>query len=145
MAEQPRDVAERIIDPTRGLARSVEFLSIAAISKWCDAQSAHVYAEIERSRRAVLQIEERLEWKDAPRPQSLIQKTAAWLNRTDPLAKQLTAQDEAKNERSAQALAECAARRKIEIYDEWGTQQTPTIAGIPVSRELVAKMRGTNG
>lgn len=113
---------------------------MAAVAKWCDAQSAHLYAEIEWKRRAEAQITSRIEWKDAPRPQSLVQKAAAWLNRTDPVAKQLAGEDTA-SRRNAEMLAEVAARRVEEVRREWGGGNVPTIAGIPISRELVASLK----
>lgn len=124
-----------------GIARSVEFLSLAAISKWCESQSAKVYDLAASEQRIEAQITARLEWKNAPKPQSLIQKTSAWLNRTDPVAQAMSEPDRSVSDEERKLASEKSLSRRVsEIYREWGGE-APTIGGYPVSKELVATLK----
>jgi membrane protein involved in colicin uptake len=62
--------------------------------------------------RRAKQLAEREAGKNAPRPAALLEKTKAWLARSDPLAAELAAPERAEAER--QRVAEMARRGKMQ-------------------------------
>lgn len=140
----PMQVAVRACDPVHGIPRETRFLPTPAdIVGWCERETKPLYEESAREDRINQQLRARDEWLNAPTDQRLAEKCAAWLTREDKAAQQLSGEtpgnSAARIEASRKAAASELSRRIGEVASEW-TGQAPTIAGVPISRELSDKL-----
>lgn len=111
----PRQAVVKMANPVGGLASEEKFLNIAVVVAWLEKKTEPMRADVVREKRVAEQLAAREAWKSATPSQSLIEKTSAWLNRTDPKAAQLAEQTDRKTAaRRAASLAEMeTANRKV--------------------------------
>lgn len=140
----PRSVALRCADPFNGVARETKFLPTPAdVIGWCERATAPMHEEAAREDRIDAQLAAREEWQSEEKNPSLLAKCAAWLDRTDPHAKRMiegTPEDQAARAAREQRHQENMEQHRERIAGQWGDTPPPTIAGVPVSKELAAKM-----
>lgn len=106
LGEYPRQVAMRCADPIRGVSRETKFLpTVADLVAWCERETAPLRQQVSREDRVEQQL---LARDDNPEhSESLRAKAKAWLDRSDPTAKMLTAGGDAANlERRAATAAQ---------------------------------------
>jgi hypothetical protein len=92
LMEYPLSVASRITNPSHGLARESEFLSIAKIIAWLERHTEPMRHDRDREIRIERQMEESEQWEQEREEKDpvMLEKCKAWLDRTDPKAQQLT-------------------------------------------------------
>lgn len=91
LGDYPRDVVDYITDPRTGLPSKQKFLpNVAEVREACDARAAAVERISTYEKRVSEQIRLTEEWKNYKVPESLKAKGKAWLDRTDPVSKQLS-------------------------------------------------------
>jgi hypothetical protein len=101
----PRHVALACADPFGGVVlQSPEFPpSQSKAIQWCEKRCRPLREEAARDDRIAEQLEAREAWQNEPRPPAMIEKTKAWLDRTDPDAQKLVAPKRHEAERRRQA------------------------------------------
>ena len=95
LAQYPRQVALQCGDARKGIARDTKFLSIAEVVAWCEKCTDPMRRDLAREDRIAEQIRLRDEFENAEKTPSLLAKTQAWLDRTDPIARELVELDTA--------------------------------------------------
>lgn len=89
----PRAVALKCADPFRGVVSTCKFMPTPAdIIAWCERACSPLHHEADRERRVLEQLAAREEFKEQVVGESLKEKGRAWLDRTDPVAKELSGQ-----------------------------------------------------
>ena len=136
LGSYPKSVALRCADPVRGVTRDCRFLpTVADIVGWCERETAPLY----RQAASAVRIAEQLELREQERPsaESCARVEAMKLDCLQRISSGPSVADiEAKERKDV----EFRKRRLAEVRREWDGE-APTIAGIPVSAELVASMR----
>lgn len=157
LCSYPRQVAllcapsSNPLDPPRGVVLETKFLpTVADIVAWCERNTDPLRRDSDREDRITAQIEAREAWQTQERDPALAAKCQAWLDRTDPQAKQMvdgSPEDRAEASRRLVRAEEQRGRDVAETHAQWAAegQQAPTIAGMPISKELAGKLgaRGT--
>lgn len=141
----PRSVALKCADPFAGVPRETKFLPTPAdVIAWCERQVAPMHEEATREDRVNEQLRAREEWQNEQKDPILSDKMKAWLDRTDPVAQALTGEgphaDATKREEQRKVAAAELGKRSAQVQAEWGNAPAPTIAGLPISRELADKL-----
>jgi hypothetical protein len=121
LTRYPRSVALACTDPFTGVVlQSPEFLpSQSKVIQWCQKRFDKLFAKAEREDRRAAQLAEREAWQNEPRPPTMIEKTKAWLDRTDGIARELVAPKRADAEKRRQAALKTIeeASRKVFEYE----------------------------
>lgn len=88
----PKSVALACADPYRGVVlQSPEFLpSQGKIIAWCEKRCASMYEEADRDDRIEKQLDAREQWQGETPSERLKAMGKAWLDRSDPIAKEIT-------------------------------------------------------
>lgn len=137
LCSYPKQVAQRCSDPILGITRECKFLpTVADIVAWCERNTAPLWNSADREARIERQLADRAQPQVSSAQRERI---AAGLNELaesmragmQPTPEQLEAR--------AQKDAESRQHRIAQIRAEWNGSP-PTIAGIPVSRELADKL-----
>ena len=96
LGQYPRQVALKCADPLRGVSRETKFLpTVADLVAWCEKETEPLRRDVDRENRIAEQFRLTEEWKNAEKTPSLLAKTQAWLDRTDPIARELVELDTA--------------------------------------------------
>jgi len=87
----PKSVALACADPFHGVVTQTKFMPTPSdIIGFCERKAAPMHEESAREDRRADQLAAREDWQNEVIPESLKEKSRAWLDRTDPAAKQLT-------------------------------------------------------
>jgi hypothetical protein len=103
LADYPRQVAIKCANPRHGIARETQFLSIAAVVAWCERQTEPMRQDVSREQRVKAQLEARDEWDAQTIAEHLKANGKAWLDRTDPKARELVARMQADHDARVKA------------------------------------------
>jgi hypothetical protein len=90
--QYPRQVVSKCVDVRSGLARDVKFLSISDVVAWLERGERPLHESAARDERVKRQVRDTEEWLRLKVPESLKAKGKAWLDRTDPVAQQISGQ-----------------------------------------------------
>lgn len=132
LMEYPRQVAVRCANPIHGVPRETKFLpTVADVVAWCERETEPLRRDVAREQRVIEQIAAREEWQNEPKDQRLLDKTRAWLDRSDPVAAELTARDEAA-ERARREIAVA----NLERANHAAFERECRAAGIDPSRQV---------
>jgi hypothetical protein len=88
----PKSVAVKICEPLGGLASETEFISLSKIIAWLEKRTAPMSRDLDREVRVKAQLEARDEGNE--KSERLSASCRAWLDRTDPQARELTGQQD---------------------------------------------------
>lgn len=110
LGDYPRDVIDYVTDPRTGLPSKQKFLpNIAEISSALSARADYLYRVLTYEERVAEQARLTAEWQALQVSERLQEAGRAWLDRSDPDAKQLTQQTKKQlSEAEKQALIEDA-------------------------------------
>jgi hypothetical protein len=103
LQKYPRQIVLKCADPRRGIARDSAFLSFNLLVAWLEKHTEPMRADVSREQRVKEQLAAREDWEHQEVPESLKAKGKAWLDRSDPKARELMAAKLAEND--AQRLA----------------------------------------
>lgn len=92
LGQYPKQVVNKCIDARSGLSRDIKFLSICDVVAWLERGERPLHERADREVRVKRQVEETDAWRNLKVPESLKAKGRAWLDRTDPVAQQLSGQ-----------------------------------------------------
>lgn len=139
----PRQAAMKCADPIAGVARETKFLPTPAdVIGFCEREQHPLHEEASREDRREEQLRLRDEWRDGAASPRLKEMGKAWLDRTDPIAAQMTRTDpetqRLRDENSARLVAQ---QREFvrRVWDDAGSQ-APTIGGVPITPQLARKL-----
>jgi hypothetical protein len=93
LSDYPRQTALKSIHPKNGLAGEAVFISIAGLVAWCERQTEPLRQHVDRELRVERQIQEVNEWRGKTSSERLKEKGQAWLDRTDPIAQQISGEN----------------------------------------------------
>jgi hypothetical protein len=91
--QYPKQVVLKCVDPLHGLAVDVKFLNISDLVAWCEKKTAPMRESYDRQERVKKQTKETEDWLDRKPSERLKAMGRAWLDRTDPVARQLAGLD----------------------------------------------------
>ena len=134
LASYPRQVAMRCADPVRGIVRTCKFLpTVADVVAFCEREVTPLYDEAKRERLIAAQLAERERSEtDRPSPEQIARVEAMRREVVEHLTRPNAAAIAVREKKAAASRQQ----RIAEIYAEWKGEEAPTIAGIPISREL---------
>lgn len=115
LSEYPKNIIDLSSDPRSGIASKQKFLpTIAEIREFCDHEQKRAdWFETVDSRREE-QLRLRDEWKNQPVSESFKEKGRAWLERTDPKARQMAGVDDHESSgETAAARLEAAEKQPL--------------------------------
>lgn len=113
----PKQVALKCADPFDGVVRGTKFLPTPSdIIGWCEREIAPLHREADRERRVDEQLAMRDEFERQVVADGLKAKGRAWLERTDPVAKQLSG-EQTKEQLADQARADLINRIGEEAFN----------------------------
>ena len=92
LMQYPRQVVLKCIDVRSGLARDVKFLSISDVVAWLERGERPLHETAARDDRVRQQVKDTDAWRTMTVPESLKAKGWAWLDRTDPVAQEVSGQ-----------------------------------------------------
>lgn len=99
LMQYPRQVALVAADPFKGVPRETKFLPTPAdVIAFCEKRCEPLYEEAAREDRVVAQLDAREQWQTAQKDPVLMAKLDAWLNRSDPVAAELSGEKTKINE-----------------------------------------------
>ena len=93
LTQYPRQVVFKCADPLRGIARDSKFLSIAETVSWLEKQTEPMRADVDREKRIAEQFRARDDWQGNVVSPRLKEMGKAWLDRSDPIARELVAEN----------------------------------------------------
>jgi hypothetical protein len=89
----PKAVATACADPIHGVVRGLKFMPVPAdVIAWCENRQRPILEEADREVRVKRQTHETDAWLNLKVPESLKAKGKAWLDRTDPVAQEVSGQ-----------------------------------------------------
>lgn len=139
LASYPLSVAAACSGLT-GVSAECKFLpTVADIIAWCERETQPLYRQADREYRLKEQFELRDQAPKSAESKARVKAMHEAIDRDTAAARELSVRSEANEKRAAAARD----RRLREVRREWGDQEPPTLAGVPVSRELVETMRRT--
>lgn len=142
LSQYPADVVQRVTDPRTGIAGRSKWLpNPSEVREACEAEMAHVDRAARRARDLAAQLEReqeslRHDRERASRPtgNELQAKYGVGASRS---MREVEAEAAARrSEARASAAAVAQQQREREVVMDWGDDPVPTIAGVPISREL---------
>lgn len=137
LCSYPRQVAMRCASRT-GVTAQCKFLPTDAdVIAWCERDTAPLYRDAEREYRLKEQFELREQATPTDESRARVEAMRLEVHRTAICPAEMSVRSE-ENERKAAASRD---KRLHGVRSEWGEQEPPTIAGTPVSRELVESMQ----
>lgn len=142
ISQYPRQVVLKCADPVRGYARDHEFLAISNLIGWCEKLTEPMRVDVSREKRIEEQLKAREEWEDSKPTPRLKEMGKSWLNRTDPIARELTGHNNAAEHQQKQAMLDQiqAANQKVFMREH---QKAGTNPALGVSASLL-KIIGEN-
>ncbi len=106
LQQYPRQVCLKCADPRRGISRAIKFLSISELVNWLEKETEPMRRDVSREQHVKEQLQAREDWQHAEIPATLKDKGKAWLDRTDPIAAELTTHNlESEKSRRAAGMA----------------------------------------
>lgn len=128
----PPDLVRKAVAPSGIPFEIIKWLpTVGEIEKWLKGWNDRVLAAYERDVRREQQITEREEWLAQPVTEAMKEKARAWLNRTDPIAQELSGQKpKALTEEQKKAALESAAKVGKEISGMRLLPETLTVTGL---------------
>lgn len=90
--QYPRQVVMKCVDVRSGLARDAKFLGISDVVAWLERGERPLHESAARDERVKRQVRDTEEWLNLKVPESLKAKGKAWLDRTDPVAMEVSGQ-----------------------------------------------------
>lgn len=144
--QYPRQVVTKCADPLRGIASKREFLTIAGLVAWLEEETEPLRSSLARELRIAEQFRALDEWKNQEISPQLKAKAEAWLNRTDPLAQQLTSQNNAaEHERAQNTLDQIqAANQKVFMRECEKTGVDPSKGVSPSLLKILREQNDAN-
>jgi len=89
----PKMVATACADPIHGVVHGLKFMPVPSdVIAWCENRLRPLQEEADREVRVKKQIEDVDAWRTMTVPESLKAKGRAWLDRTDPVAQEVSGQ-----------------------------------------------------
>jgi len=89
LVQYPRQVVLKCANPANGIARDISFLSISDLVSWCEKETEPMHRSLEREIRVEKQIRDTEQWLNEKPSDRLKEMAKAWLDRSDPVAKEL--------------------------------------------------------
>lgn len=155
LSQYPADVVQRVTDPRTGIAGRSKFLpTVSEVREACEAASAAADRAAKRARDLAAQVAReqeslRFERERASRPTSEQLAAVHGLDQRRRAAADAQALDTAlrtaAQERKAETARAALEQREREVLMDWGDEPAPTIAGVPISRELHALVQRQRG
>lgn len=130
LGQYPRQVVMKCIDVRSGLARDVKFLGISDVVAWLERGERPLHQTAERDVRVKRQAVETEAWVNLKVPETLKAKGKAWLDRSDPVAVQVSGQT---------PKTYTAAQRAALLADARATGKS--IAGMSLRPETLATLQ----
>lgn len=115
LADYPKQIADYAADPRTGVVTKypMGLPNIGQIKEFCDGVRTRVDRHENYGRRVEKQLVERDQWKNQPISDEMRAKGKAWLDRTDPIARQMVGADDAKPEADPLEALEAAEKHPL--------------------------------
>lgn len=127
----PKAVAVACADPIDGVVRGLKFMPVPSdVIAWCENRQRPIMEQADREVRVKRQVQETDAWVSMKVPESLKAKGKAWLDRSDPVAVQVSGQT---------PKTYTAAQRAKLIEDARATGKS--IAGMSLRPETLATLQ----
>jgi hypothetical protein len=140
LSSYPRQTALACANSRTGIARTCKFLpTVADIVAWCEKATEPLWCAAEREARIAAQLAEREQVR--PVDPAVVQ---GFKDLAEQMKRGFEPSPEARIAKEEKNKADFG-KRVAEVYAEWGNDLAPTVAGIPVSRELMNLMRSNRG
>lgn len=137
LCSYPKSVSLRCADPLKGVVIECKFLpTVADIVAFCERAGEPLYREAEREYRLKEQFQLREQAAPSAESKARVEAMRLEVHRELDGSAELSLRAAENEERAAEARD----RRLHEVKTEWGDKDAPTLAGIPVSHELIDSM-----